>query len=192
MDGEGGGCTCVISMAVVVYGRPSHPYTAGTGHVRCGHVRAGDVLLSVCHLPEVLFPTLKWRVWRRGGAYSFVACVGHLTISHASLSRRSTVPTPNRDTSNVWALISLFPLYCVETVAILIPFLFGRGGGGGMLKIMHGHNGMTIDPRILEMPRRSTLGFRRPGRHCLHQARSAVRCWASRTKGELHPTKNRF
>ena len=33
----------------------------------------------------------------------------------------------------------------------------------------------------------------RPGRHCLlHQARSAVRCWASRMKGELHPTRNRF
>ena len=44
-----------------------------------------------------------------GGAYSFVACLSHLTIDHASLSRRSTVPTPNRDTSNIWALITLFP-----------------------------------------------------------------------------------
>ena len=26
-----------------------------------------------------------------GGAYPFVACLGHLTIDHASLSRRSTV-----------------------------------------------------------------------------------------------------
>ena len=25
-----------------------------------------------------------------GGAYSFVACLSHLTIDHASLSRRST------------------------------------------------------------------------------------------------------
>ena len=33
-------------------------------------------------------------------------------------------------------------------------------------------------------------GFHRPGRHCLHRARSAVRCWASRIKGELHSTKN--
>ena len=44
-----------------------------------------------------------------GGAYSFVACLGHLTIDHASLSRRSTVPTPNRDTSNIWALVALLP-----------------------------------------------------------------------------------
>ena len=32
------------------------------------------------------------------GPYSFVACVSHLTIDHASISRRSTVPTSNRDT----------------------------------------------------------------------------------------------
>ena len=39
------------------------------------------------------------------------------------------------------------------------------------------------------MPGRSTSGFHRPGRHCLHKARSALRGWASRMKGELHPTK---
>ena len=37
----------------------------------------------------------------------------------------------------------------------------------------------------------STSGFHQPGRHCLHQARSAVRCSASRMKGEVHPSKNR-
>ena len=42
------------------------------------------------------------------------------------------------------------------------------------------------------MPGRSTSGFHRPGRYFLHQARSAVRCWASRMKVELHPTKKRF
>ena len=31
---------------------------------------------------------------RGGGAHSFVACLSHLAIDHASLSRRSTVPTP--------------------------------------------------------------------------------------------------
>ena len=41
-----------------------------------------------------------------GGGYSFVACLGHLIVRHASLSRRSTVPIPNRDTSNMWALIA--------------------------------------------------------------------------------------
>ena len=38
-----------------------------------------------------------------GGAYSFVACLGHLTIDHASLSRRSTVPTPNRNLQHLGA-----------------------------------------------------------------------------------------
>ena len=46
---------------------------------------------------------------RGGGAYSFVACLSNLTIDHESLSRRSIVPTPNRDTSNIWALITLLP-----------------------------------------------------------------------------------
>ena len=49
---------------------------------------------------------------------------------------------------------------------------------------------MTIDHRIPTLPGRSTSGFYRPGRHGVHQARIAVRCSASRIKGELHPTKN--
>ena len=57
---------------------------------------------------------------------------------------------------------------------------------------MHGRSRMTIDPRIPTMPGRSTSGFHRPGRHRLHQARSAVRCSASRMKGELHPAKKHF
>ena len=35
---------------------------------------------------------------------------------------------------------------------------------------------------------RSTTGFHRPGRHCSHQARSAVSCLTSRMKGELQHT----
>ena len=57
---------------------------------------------------------------------------------------------------------------------------------------MHNRSRVTIDPRIPTMPGRSTSGFHRPDRHCLHQARSAVRCWANRMKGELYPTKNLF
>ena len=56
---------------------------------------------------------------------------------------------------------------------------------------MHGRSRVTIDPRTPTMPGRSTPGFHQPGRHCLHQARSAVRCSASRMKGELHPSKKR-
>ena len=42
--------------------------------------------------------------------YSFVACLSRSAIDHASLSRRSTVCTsvPNRDTFNIWALVSFF------------------------------------------------------------------------------------
>ena len=38
-----------------------------------------------------------------------VACLSHLTIVHELLSRRSTVPAPNRDASNIWALIAFLP-----------------------------------------------------------------------------------
>ena len=64
----------------------------------------------------------------------------------------------------------------------------GGGRGGGVLDIHawpYGRSRRTIDPRIPTMPGRSTSGFHQPGRHCLHQARSAVRCSASRMKGEL-------
>ena len=37
-----------------------------------------------------------------GGAYSLVACLSHLATDHASFSRRAPVPTPNRDTSNIF------------------------------------------------------------------------------------------
>ena len=67
-----------------------------------------------------------------------------------------------------------------------------RGGEGGVLDVMHGRGRTTVDPRIPTMPGRRTSSFHQPGRYCLHQARSAVRCWASRIKGELHPTKNRL
>ena len=46
------------------------------------------------------------RARRADGAYSFVVCLSHFTIDHAFLSRRSTVPTPSRDTSNIWVLIT--------------------------------------------------------------------------------------
>ena len=45
----------------------------------------------------------------------------------------------------------------------------------GCTHVMHGGSRMTTDPRIPTMPERKTSGFHRPGRHCLHQARSAVR-----------------
>ena len=63
---------------------------------------------------------------RRGGGSSFVACLGHVTVDHASISRRSTVATPNIDTSNVCVLSKFIPYVASKLVAHLISFLFGR------------------------------------------------------------------
>ena len=54
------------------------------------------------------------------GGYSFVACLSYLTIDHASLSRRSTVPTPNRDTSNIWTLSTVLPYMAHENVWLFL------------------------------------------------------------------------
>ena len=57
----------------------------------------------------------------RGG--SFVACLGRLTIDH--LSGRSIVPTPTRDTSNIWAgvyVFSVYENYVRETFFYLFPY----------------------------------------------------------------------
>ena len=48
--------------------------------------------------------------WVGGGGCTYLLlALSNLTIDHASLSRQSTVPTPNRDKSNISALITLFP-----------------------------------------------------------------------------------
>ena len=65
-----------------------------------------------------------------GGAPSFVACLRNLAIDHASLSRRSAVPTPDRDTSNSWALIASSPCIAQKRFANFnpLPDWAGRGG----------------------------------------------------------------
>ena len=63
--------------------------------------------------------------------------------------------------------------------------------GVGCTQFVHGRSRMTIDSLIPTMPGRSMSGFQQQGRHCLHQARSAVRCSASRLWRELHRSKNR-
>ena len=46
----------------------------------------------------------------RGGTYLLVAHLSPSTIEPAPLSRRSTTaPTPNRDASNIWALVTFSP-----------------------------------------------------------------------------------
>ena len=57
----------------------------------------------------------------RGGV--LVCCLPQvvLIVDLASLSRRSTFPTPNRDTSNVWALITLLSIYHIKAVCLSYP-----------------------------------------------------------------------
>ena len=66
-----------------------------------------------------------------------------------------------------------------------------HSGGERCTHVTHGRSRMTIDPRIPTMPGQRTSGFHRPGKHCLHQARRAVKCWASRMECEVHPAGNR-
>ena len=44
------------------------------------------------HCLDVSITEAQWK--KRGGAYSFLAYLGDLTIDHASFSRRSTVRSP--------------------------------------------------------------------------------------------------
>ena len=99
------------------------------------------------------------------------------------------------DAKEVWQAISLITKECDQTPARLqgggVIVLGGVTGDartrGGCIQFVHGRRRMTIDPRIPNMPRRSTSDFHQPGRHCFHQARSAVRCSARRIERELHP-----
>ena len=73
----------------------------------------------------------------RGGTCLF-ACLSHSIINHASFSRRNTVPTPTRGTSNIWALST-----CLSFIALFfcISYL---------------------------LPVWSTSEFHRPAKHYLH------------------------
>ena len=48
-------------------------------------------------------------------------------------------------------------------------------GEGCTQFVIHDRSRMAIDSCIPTIPRQRTSSFHRPGRHCLHQARSAVR-----------------
>ena len=90
---------------------------------------------------------------------------------------------------------NLFDHWSMLAVAIKESKAWIKRGGGvldrrDVLDIIHGRSRINRDPRIPTMPGRSMSGSHQPGRYCLHQARSAVRCSASRMKLELHPTKN--
>lgn len=60
-----------------------------------------------------------------GRAYSFVACSTCLIVSHASLPRRSPVPTPSIDTSNMQALTTFSSIHHTKPYTYLVRFLIG-------------------------------------------------------------------
>ena len=57
---------------------------------------------------------------------------------------------------------------------------------------MHRCGRMALNARIPTLPGRSTSSFVPPSRYWLHQSQSAVKDWASRIEGELHPAKSNF
>ena len=62
--------------------------------------------------------------------------------------------------------------------------------GAGISQFVRSRTNMIVSPRISTVPGRSTSGVHQPGRHCLQQARSSVRCPSSCTKSGLHPSNN--
>ena len=62
--------------------------------------------------------------------YLFVARLRHLTIVRSSLSRRSTFPTPNKDTFNIGGSLLFFPYIACKLFVYLI-----LGLGGGNMKL---------------------------------------------------------
>ena len=70
------------------------------------HLRIQYMLLVIRFSCTIMMQT---SVLDDEGAYSFVACLSHLTIDHEPRSRWSTVPTRDRDTSNGWAPLICFP-----------------------------------------------------------------------------------
>ena len=64
---------------------------------------------------------------RRGGSIS--AGLSNLTIDHASISRRSTVPSPSQDISSIWAFLMVLP--------------GGIGQSGAMYNTKHDNQGIV-------------------------------------------------
>ena len=86
-----------------------------TGIINHHAARVSYVQLFILHL---------WGVMQRDGAeggeaYSCVACLSHSTIDRASLSRRSTVPTPNRHSKHLGPLHVFCPCYIFFVLLLL-------------------------------------------------------------------------
>ena len=75
-------------------------------------------------------------VWPRGnGSMPLVLALSHLAVDHASLSRRSTAPTPSGDTSNVLALITSF--HMLHSFCAYLPSWFQKQAELSSFKVLH-------------------------------------------------------
>ena len=86
--------------------------------------------------------------------------------------KRLRITARLEDRATITETLHMFPYRVVAWNAMQLPLAShpAHRGWGGI--VMHGRSLMAIDPRITTMPERSTSCFHRPGRHCLHQARS--------------------
>ena len=96
--------------------------------------------------------------------------------AHKRAAEPRTLPTKAIEVCEGQAAASRQMTQGVAASLLLFCVCAQGGGGGGRTKFVHGRSRITIDPRIPTMSGRRTSGFHQPGRHCLHQARSAVRC----------------
>ena len=117
--------------------RPARPACAGSPFVRLEQSRAN--MLAADRLQMLLCSANSTRNFsshtctvERSAVDNNTGKVGGgvlhlllaLVIGHASLSRRSIVPTPNRETPNIWALFTFFSPYIthpVEFVLLVLP-----------------------------------------------------------------------
>ena len=89
-----------------------------------------------------------------------------------------------------WVLRMRFPALAQSVMDSLSPSMqvgVGDSGGGGRwtrggcIRVIHACSHKTVDPPIHLVS--GHRFFHRPGRHCLHQAQSALRCSASVFRG---------
>ena len=106
------------------FGRPVLPGSGSTGRGKrrrivegAGEARRGPrgPHHPPGHLCRSLLPRQRDCGERGGGVLSCAAALSHFTIDHASLARRSTVPTPSKDTPNIWTRLLFVHVIHEET-----------------------------------------------------------------------------
>ena len=97
-----------------------------------------------------------WHSFPRGHN-SFVACPGHWTNDHASLSRRGTVPAPNRKTSPIWALKCAVSVYHIESFCYDGGHIVNRTYGIHTNLYIYNHFHQQYSVLLTMVPRKSLI-----------------------------------